>query len=126
MLARGYDLFPFGFTETTLNMARQPQLVVRQRMVWRQLLACALWILTCGPMSAVAQSQRNPAADSDSEVWIRSLGGRLACNSAGEIISVELRHAWLIDSDLKKLANFPDLESIDLAYTKVTDEGLSQ
>ncbi len=94
-------------------------------MVWLQLSACALWILTSGPMTAVAQSQRNPAADSDSEVWVRSLGGRVVCNSEGEIISVELRHAWLIDSDLKKLANFPDLESIDLAYTKVTDEGLS-
>ncbi|HUP79960.1 MAG TPA: leucine-rich repeat domain-containing protein [Pirellula sp.] len=107
-------------------MAHQPQLVVRQRMVWLQLSACALWILTCGPMRAEAQLQRNPAADSDSEGWIRSLGGRLAFNSAGLITSIELPHAWLIDSDLKKLANFPELVTIDLAYTKVTDEGLSQ
>ena len=39
-------------------------------------------------------------------------------------IGVDLSNAWVTDADLAKLARLPQLESINLAYTKITDQGL--
>ncbi len=104
------------------TMDREFQIASKQHKIWL-LTAFVLSILTC-EMSAAAQSQPNTVMDSAE--WLRSLGGRFACNAAGAITSVDLRHAWLIDADLKKLSDLSELESIDLASTKVTDEGLMQ
>jgi len=52
--------------------------------------------------------------------------GRVTRNGAGEIVGVDLSNAWLTDADLDNLARMPALESINLAYTKITDEGLER
>src|SRR5262249_38738528 len=74
-----------------------------------------LGLATALPMAAVGQ---------DSAVALDNLGARSARNSAGEIVSVDLSDAWLTDADLARLAGLPHLESINLPYTKITDEGL--
>src|SRR5947208_12784977 len=54
------------------------------------------------------------------------LRGQVTRNRAGEIVGVDLSNAWLTDADLDKLVRLPTLESINLAYTKITDEGLER
>src|SRR5205823_4375030 len=58
------------------------------------------------------------------DTGVRALGGHLSTNSAGEITGADFSNAWLTDADLAKLAMLPKLESINLSYTKITDEGL--
>ncbi|MCC6507645.1 MAG: hypothetical protein IT423_00950 [Pirellulaceae bacterium] len=64
--------------------------------------------------------------DESTSQWIRQLGGKSTLNAAGDVVAVDLKHAWLTDADLQRLALLPTLESIDLSYTKVGDEGLEQ
>jgi hypothetical protein len=64
------------------------------------------------------------AANDDGASSLASLGARLSKNPAGEVIAVELSNAWLTDADVELLAHLPQLESINLAYTKITDLGL--
>ena len=45
-------------------------------------------------------------------------------DDAGEIIGVDLSNSWLTDADLESLARLPQLETINLSYTKITDPGL--
>jgi len=66
------------------------------------------------------------AAEPDVISGLVSLGARLTKNSAGEVTAVDLSNAWLSDADLELLAKLPQLESINLAYTKITDEGLER
>ena len=66
----------------------------------------------------IASAEDDPAAE------IAALGGRCSRNAAGETIGVDLSNAWVTDADLAKLARLPRLESINLAYTKITDQGL--
>src|SRR5438552_2449333 len=64
------------------------------------------------------------AAENDLLAELDSLGARYSHNAAGEIIGVDLSNAWMTDADLEKLARLPQLERINLAYTKITDLGL--
>lgn len=57
--------------------------------------------------------------------WIVSAGGRVESDSAGELIAVNLRAAWVTDSDLIELARLPKLQRLDLSQTRITDQGLS-
>ena len=84
----------------------------------------ALLAVFCSMACAHAESTGDSAAVA--EAWVQSLGGQCQKNATGAITGVELRHAWLSKSDLKRLARLPQLKAIDLAYTKVTDEGLEQ
>jgi hypothetical protein len=64
------------------------------------------------------------AAGDDPAAEIAALGARCIRNAAGETIGVDLSDAWVTDDDLAKLARLPRLESINLAFTKITDVGL--
>ena len=87
-------------------------------------LAIISWIPDCCSSRSLAEPPQDSSVTS--EAWIRSLGGRVGHDATGAITSVDLRNAWLTDSDLKKISKLTALETIDLAYTKVTDEGLEQ
>jgi len=77
-------------------------------------------VLTCAVLCAVAEPPN--LIDTD---WIVSQGGSLTRNSSGGITGINLRGRWVTDGDLEKLAEeFPDLESLDLSHTHVTDLGL--
>ena len=81
------------------------------------LMLVLLAALTASPAAAELTQQ-------DVLAWIESLGGSHTSNTAGEVTGVDLRSAWLTDADLEKLARLPQLESINLAYTKITDLAL--
>ena len=89
-------------------------------------------ILTCLLLAGLTWAVRGIACaapavvDQDVIVALDALGGQYSKNAAGEIIGVDLRHAWVTDADLETLARLPKLESINLAYTKITDLGLEE
>jgi Leucine-rich repeat (LRR) protein len=57
--------------------------------------------------------------------WIVSQGGSVTRDNDGHVTGVNLRGRWVTDGDLERLAEaFPDLESLDLSHTHVTDLGL--
>ena len=63
-----------------------------------------------------------PAADPSD--WIGKLGGQVARDQAGKIVGVNLRGTWVNDADMLSLAAMPDLETLDLSHTRITDEGM--
>ncbi|MFN7919266.1 MAG: hypothetical protein U0Q16_04170 [Bryobacteraceae bacterium] len=56
--------------------------------------------------------------------WVAGLGGRSAANAKGEVTALELRGAWVADSDLDEVGSLAVLEKLDLSLTRVTDLGL--
>ena len=86
-----------------------------------RLVNCSERSLFCASVILLLLTTPIAAADS---ATLRSLGGRLSRNAAGEIIGVDLSNSWLTDADLETLARLPQLETINLSYTKITDAGL--
>ena len=58
--------------------------------------------------------------------WVDSLGGTMTVDSRGTVTGVSLRGSWVTDTDLRRLAQYPGLTSIDLSLTHITDEGMSE
>jgi hypothetical protein len=58
--------------------------------------------------------------------WIEDLGGSVVRNPQGQITGVALRGTWVADADLKRLTQLPDLTSIDLSLTHITDQGMQE
>jgi Leucine-rich repeat (LRR) protein len=58
--------------------------------------------------------------------WIESLGGSLTTDSRGAVTGVSLRGSWVTDTDLRKLAEYPELTMLDLSLTRITDEGMAE
>ena len=56
--------------------------------------------------------------------WISEAGGSYARNDRGRVTEVNLASAWIKNDDLARLADFPELERIDLSYTWISDLGL--
>src|SRR6185437_9681165 len=77
------------------------------------------WLVVASPPPIAAAEEVRHA-----ETEIDLLGGRSSRDSAGHVVGVDLRNAWITDADLEKLAGLPRLERINLGYTKITDLGL--
>jgi len=60
----------------------------------------------------------------DSAEWIAKLGGQVTRDQAGKIVGVNMRGTWINDADMLSLAVMPDLETLDLSHTRITDEGM--
>jgi internalin A len=58
--------------------------------------------------------------------WIESLGGSVTKDAHGVVSGVSLRGSWVTDTDLRKLAEYPALATLDLSLTHITDEGLAE
>jgi internalin A len=56
--------------------------------------------------------------------WIADLGGTIARDQQGRITAVSLRGCWVEDTDLRHLSELPDLTSLDLSLTHITDQGM--
>ena len=56
--------------------------------------------------------------------FIGKLGGRIERDSAGRIVGVNLRGAWISDVEMIDLARLPDLERLDLSHTRISDDGM--
>src|SRR5688572_16076254 len=57
--------------------------------------------------------------------WIDSLGNAAIRDSEGRVVEVYLRAGWITDSDLQELARLPQLQRLDLSYTRISDQGLT-
>ena len=58
--------------------------------------------------------------------WIESLGGSVTTDANGRVTGVNLRGSWVTDTDLRRLAEYPDLSTLDLSLTRVTDQGMAE
>ena len=72
--------------------------------------------------TGLAQAASPKRIDTD---WIAAQGGSVERDDSGQVVAVNLRSRWVTDGDLENLAaSFPNLESLDLSHTHVTDLGL--
>ncbi|MDP9171872.1 MAG: hypothetical protein M3N54_14745 [Acidobacteriota bacterium] len=58
--------------------------------------------------------------------WITDLGGSVARDPQGHVTGVNLRGTWVGDADLRRLNELPDLSSLDLSLTHITDQGMQE
>src|SRR5215469_14721187 len=77
--------------------------------MWKR---CLILIFAAAPLWAIDTA------------WITNLGGRIERDSAGRVVAVNLRGAWISDVEMIELARLPDLERLDLSHTRITDEGM--
>src|SRR5689334_11779760 len=85
-------------------------------------------LLIAQPVLAVCLSWSNaaeikPAGDA---AWVEEAGGKVVRDAAGRITGVDFRASWVTDTDLRKLAQFPDLNYLDLSLTRITDQGMQE
>jgi Leucine-rich repeat (LRR) protein len=57
--------------------------------------------------------------------WLNDLGGRVTTGAQGQVTAVYLRASWVTDGDLLQLAKLPQLQTLDLSQTRITDQGLA-
>jgi internalin A len=58
--------------------------------------------------------------------WVESLGGSVTADAHGAVTGVNLRGSWVTDTDLRRLAEYPELATLDLSLTHITDEGMAE
>jgi internalin A len=58
--------------------------------------------------------------------WIEALGGSVTTDAKGVVTGVNLRGSWVTDMDLRLLAEYADLTTLDLSLTRVTDQGMAE
>jgi len=58
--------------------------------------------------------------------WIEDAGGTVIRDTAGRITGVDLRASWVTDTDLRKLLQLPNLSSLNLSLTRITDQGMQE
>src|SRR6185312_11620225 len=57
--------------------------------------------------------------------WIDDLGGHVIRDAQGHVTGVNLRATWVSDADLHQLYDLPDLTTLDLSLTHITDQGMN-
>ena len=93
-------------------IAAEPEGKLNEPSSFRSLLICAV--------SSLALS-----AASRPFSWIDELGGDGRPQWAGQITSVDLSGTWVTDAELGTLASIPTLTRINLAHTRISDQGLA-
>ncbi|MEO8130481.1 MAG: hypothetical protein ABJF23_18475 [Bryobacteraceae bacterium] len=58
--------------------------------------------------------------------WISDLGGSVSRNAQGKVTGVSFRGSWVGDADLRGLTELPDLTTLDLSLTHITDQGMQE
>lgn len=58
--------------------------------------------------------------------WIDDLGGHVTKDAQGRITGVSFRGTWVGDADLRRLSELPELTTLDLSLTHITDQGMSE
>src|SRR3954447_20345248 len=80
------------------------------------ILSCTLWLVASAGAAEVI-----PGGETQ---WITDAGGTVIRDTAGRITGVDLRASWVTDTDLRKLLRLPNLSSLDLSLTRITDQGM--
>jgi hypothetical protein len=58
--------------------------------------------------------------------WVEDAGGVVIRGSDGRITGLDLRASWVTDTDLRKVAQLPNLTYLDLSLTRITDQGMQE
>ena len=82
--------------------------------------ACNLIFLACTVTAFAAEVK------SGDTQWISDLGGSLNRNAQGRVTGVSFRGSWVGDADLRGLNALPDLVTLDLSLTHITDQGMQE
>jgi internalin A len=82
--------------------------------------ACLITLLVC------AASAHGADVKADDAQWIGDLGGSVIRDAQGHVTGVNLRGTWIGDADLRRLSKLPDLSSLDLSLTHITDQGMQE
>jgi Leucine-rich repeat (LRR) protein len=56
--------------------------------------------------------------------WVLGLGGRVERDESGRCTGIVLRGTWVTDADLDSLQSLPYLSRLNLAHTRITDQGM--
>ena len=78
-----------------------------------------------GGLFCLAATAADVGAAGDAQ-WIEAAGGAVVRNAAGKVVGVDLRASWVSDTDLRKLLQYPELTSLNLSLTRVTDQGMQE
>ena len=70
-------------------------------------------LLSLAVLAPAAEIKNAPDAQ-----WIEDAGGAVIRDAAGRITGVDLRASWVTDPDLRKLAQFPDLDGISICRSR--------
>ncbi|HEY1337179.1 MAG TPA: hypothetical protein VGF59_06690 [Bryobacteraceae bacterium] len=84
------------------------------------------YLLFAGMLSLAVSS---PAAEVNSPPdthWIEDAGGSVIKDASGAITGVDFRASWVTDTDLRRLKLLPNLSSLDLSLTRITDQGMQE
>jgi internalin A len=66
------------------------------------------------------------AAESGNIEWIENRGGSVVRDAQSRVTGLRLDLAWVNDGDISFIASLPDLKTLDLSFTLITDIGLEQ
>ncbi len=58
--------------------------------------------------------------------WIADAGGTAVRDAAGRVTGLDFRASWVTDADMRKVARFPALTSLNLSLSRVTDQGMQE
>jgi len=84
--------------------------------------------MKCGLLGMLLFASRMYSAEPKpaSTRWIEDLGGTVVRNAQGRTTGVSLRGTWVGDSDLKQLGGLPDLKTLDLSLSHISDQGMQE
>jgi hypothetical protein len=74
---------------------------------------------------AYAETTNTPNSKEDTQ-WITDLGGSVTRDAQSHVTGISLRGAWVEDTDLRRLKQFPHLSVLDLSLTHITDGGMQE
>ena len=66
------------------------------------------------------------AAESGNLEWIENRGGSVVRDAQSRVTGLRLDLAWVTDGDISFLASLPELKTLDLSFTLITDAGMEQ
>jgi len=58
--------------------------------------------------------------------WVSGVGGAVTRDQHGRITGLDLRSSWVTDSDLREITALPDLTTLNLSLTRITDHGMKE
>ena len=86
-------------------------------------VGCMVWVTGVSFSGSASAADIKSGGDAQ---WIEDAGGSVIRDASGRITGVNLRASWVTDTDLRKLLLLPNLSSLDLSLTRITDQGMQE